>query len=384
MKKALLFCFCLGLLLTTFCAQGEEAVAYVNGEPILRSQVEQRMQNSLFLSAQTSSDMTDQQKEAQRETAKKGALDALVQETALLQAAEKRGIRLENAGVQEDAQQRYQSILSAVESYVHASYPTLAEEALDEQVDELLNLAGDSRESYRQMTERSALLHALDEALKKELPEPSQQDIEARYKQLYKEQKAHFDNDQNAFEAALLQGNIVVYRPVDLKLIQKVEFLFDQEASALIRQTALVSEETAEEMRIDQYRILANEVEEIYRALTQGEITFASVMEEWKEGSSQKVNYFHETSTRFDEAYFSRASAFETVGEISTAYVLPNGYAILHYAGNLEAQEQLPLSQVEEAISQLLLEEGEKEGLAKAKQKIIDSAEVELVQGDSK
>ena len=72
---------------------------------------------------------------------------------------------------------------------------------------------------------------------------------------IYEQQKATFDADENAFEAAMLSGEIVVHRPVALKLIQKAEFLFDSGASALIRQTAAVCCSSIPFRRRSGYRI---------------------------------------------------------------------------------------------------------------------------------
>ena len=201
-------------------------------------------------------------------------------------------------------------------------------------VDSLLESIGASREQYRRSAERSVLLDALDEALLAEAPQPAEADIQAFYDELYAEQKALFDEDENAFEAALLQDEIVVYRPVDLKLIQKASFMFDELAKSLIASASLTDAEEANAMMMDQYLRLADEVDPIYQALVAGEMTFAQVMEDLEPGSSEDVNYFHPSSTRFDEEYYQRANAFTTVGEVSTAYVIPYGYAILYYAGD--------------------------------------------------
>ena len=122
-----------------------------------------------------------------------------------------------------------------------------------EVVDSLLESIGASREQYRRSAERSVLLDALDEALLAEAPQPDEADIQAFYDELYAEQKALFDEDENAFEAALLQDEIVVYRPVDLKLIQKASFMFDELAKSLIASASLTDAEEANAMMMDQY-----------------------------------------------------------------------------------------------------------------------------------
>ena len=105
-------------------------------------------------------------------------------------------------------------------------------------------------------------------------------------------------------------------------------------------------------------------------------MTFAQVLEDLEPGSSEDVNYFHPSSTRFDEEYYQRANAFTTVGEVSTAYVIPYGYAILYYAGDLEACEAVPLEEVRAQIAAQLQEESCAEFLAQRKAALLAEADV--------
>ena len=138
--------------------------------------------------------------------------------------------------------------------------------------------------------------------------------------------------------------------------------------------------EAAAEMRDDQYRKLDVRLEAAQEALASGEKTFADIMEECKAGSSQTVNYFHESSTRFNEDYYQRAAAFEEVGEVSTAYAMTNGYALLYYAGNLPACERVPLEEVRDLITEVLAQESRSEQLAQARAAIVEAAVIEVVQ----
>lgn len=380
LRKFVLICACFLCLLPAARAQSSEIAAYVNGRPILESQLEERLKNTRLLNALASENLTEEQLREREESARREALDALTTEEALLEEAEKRGLTLEQDVIRADADQRYEQMIAMVESYVLSAYSSLEGEALAQQVDALLAASGASRELYREAAQRNAMLAALDEALVKELPAPDEETIAARYETIYEQQKATFDADENAFEAAMLSGEIVVHRPVALKLIQKAEFLFDSGASALIRQTAAVSEEAAAEMRDDQYRKLDVRLEAAQEALASGEKTFADIMEECKAGSSQTVNYFHESSTRFNEDYYQRAAAFEEVGEVSTAYAMTNGYALLYYAGNLLACERVPLEEVRDLIAEVLAQESRSEQLAQARAAIVEAAVIEVVQ----
>ena len=380
LRKFVLICACFLCLLPAARAQSSEIAAYVNGRPILESQLEERLKNTRLLNALASENLTEEQLRDREESARREALDALTTEEALLEKAEKRGLTLEQDVIRADADQRYEQMIAMVESYVLSAYSSLEGEALAQQVDALLAASGASRELYREAAQRNAMLAALDEALVKELPAPDEETIAARYETIYEQQKATFDADENAFEAAMLSGEIVVHRPVTLKLIQKAEFLFDSGASALIRQTAAVSEEAAAEMRDDQYRKLDVRLEAAQEALASGEKTFADIMEECKAGSSQTVNYFHESSTRFNEDYYQRAAAFEEVGEVSTAYAMTNGYALLYYAGNLPACERVPLEEVRDLIAEVLAQESRSEQLAQARAAIVEAAVIEVVQ----
>ena len=369
MKRFFLICACLLCLLPAARAQDGEIAAYVNGRPVLESQLEERLKNTQWMNALVAEELTDEQLREREESARREALDALAAEEALLEEAEKRGLTLEQDAIRADADQRYEQMIAMVESYALSAYSSLEGEALAQQVDALLAASGASREQYREVAQRSAILAAPDEAA-----------VAARYEALYEAQKAEFDADENAFEAAMLGGEIVVHRPVTLKLIQKAEFLFDSGASALIWQTAAMNEEAAEEMRNDQYRKLDARVEAALEALAGGEKTFADIMEECKAGSSETVNYFHESSTRFNEDYYQRAAAFEEVGEVSTPYAMTNGYALLYYAGDLPACDRVPLEEVRARIAEEMAQESRSEQLAQARAAIVEAAVIEVVE----
>ena len=108
------------------------------------------------------------------------------------------------------------------------------------------------------------------------------------------------------------------------------------------------------------------------------------MMESCKKGSSAVVNYFHENSTRFNEDYYSRAAAFETVGEISTAYRMPNGYAVLYYAGELSACDRVPLEEVRERILEELGGDIRLNTLKEARTQIVTSAQITYPEGETK
>jgi len=378
MKKiAILLCLCLLMAIPAFA---QEVVLYVNGEAITRSELTAKTQNTSILNQQTNDTLTEEEKQARQERVYQEALMSLISEKALIQEAENRGYTQENEAVLAIADQKYKAMISSVENYIISTYTDLEGEALDAQVDSLLKTTGASREEYKKIAMRSAQLALLDEALANEAAAVDEAAVAEKYEALYSEQKARFV-DQNAFEAAMLQGEIIVHRPTDLKLIQKAEFLFPDGAFGLIAQTAAVSPELAEEMRNDQYAQLEPWVTEIRQSVVDGEMTFTEVMEVCKAGSSGTVNYFNEASTRFNDDYYSRAKAFANVGEVSTPYQMTNGYALLHYAGELSACDRVPLEEVGEAIAALLMEEGRSERLSQARTEIVLSAEITYPEG---
>jgi len=309
---------------------------------------------------------------------------SLVSERALLQEAEKRGLTMDNAVVQAVADQQYQETIASVEKYVLSTYPGLEGAELEAQVQSVLASSGNSLENYRALAERSAMLAVLDAELLAETKAVDEEAVQAYYDALYEEQKELFARDQNAFEAALLQKQVVVHRPVALKMIQKAEFLFEDGAFALISQMATMNPQKAEDMREDQYGKIEAKVEEARQQVLSGKTTFAEVMEGCKEGSSAAVNYFHENSTRFNEDYYSRAAAFEKAGEISTAYRMPNGYAVLYYAGDLPACEKVPVEEVRDFILEELGEEMRMESLKEARTQIVTSVQITYPEGETK
>jgi len=381
-KKAIIVFVCIVCLTSFGCA--EEIVAYVNDRPITEAALQDRLQASNIINNYATAEMTQEEKDEVARLAREAALQILIEEEALLDEAENRGLSADAPKVKADADARYERMIASAEEYVKSSYPDLAGKELDAQVDELLRITGGTRESYYAIAQRRAVFSALDAALREELAAPAEEVILEHYEQLYLEQKELFDADHNSFEAAMLQKKIVVYRPTDLKMIKKAEFLFDSGALALIRQTAAINTDMAAEMRADQHRQMLPKVEAAHQALLAGEKTFEEVLEELKPGSSANVNYFHPNSTRFNEDYYSRANAFATVGEISSIYEMTTGYAILYYAGDMPACEKVPLEEVRDAIAAQIASESSVASLEEAKASIVSSADIRMVESESK
>lgn len=376
MKIRFLISLMICLLLAAGVCGAEEIAATVNGRPVTEEALQERLQTSQIVNTYATAEMTQEEKDEIARVAREAALQVLIREEALLDEAEKRGFGSDSPEVRAEADSLYEQMIASAEAYVLASYPNLSGEELAVQVDTLLGIAGGSRENYKALALRSAALSALDAALMEELQNPSEAEIQAYYDTLYAEQKAQFDMDHNSFEAAMLQEKLVVYRPVDLKMIQKAEFLFEQEALALIRQTAAINVDMADEMRADQHRLLLPSVEKVHQELINGSRSFAEVLEGLKPGSSQKYNYFNEASSRFNDDYYSRAAAFENVGEISTIYEMTTGFAILYYAGDVPDCEKVPLEEVREQICSIIVSENSAEALQTAKDQIVAAAEI--------
>jgi hypothetical protein len=367
MKKSLALALLLCLILSISCrAEADPVVAEVGSTKILRSQVEAEMATAEVIYGFLGQNLTEDEIAVKKAQAQKEILEQLILRQVLLDQAEARGIRLEG-DVRKAADTKYTATLDSVRDYVLQSYPSLSGGELDEQVDTLLKAAGETRDSLRAEAGEAALTDALYQSVYDECASVPEADVKARYDALYSEQKQAFDGNVNGYEAALLEGGVIVHRPVDEKMIQKAEFLFDVEIIPLLNQmNQYGSAEDAQAMTDDQYALLTDKVEDIYEDLKAGKIPFDQVLEGIEPGSSQKVNYFSEGSTRFPDEYRSRALRFKTVGEISTAYKIDNGYAILYYAGDLPKCDAVPLSEVRDRIEVQLLGDARKSHLEDA------------------
>ena len=375
-KTVLFFVFILILLmLHAVSAEEDSVIAYVGGVPITRAMAEQRASSGTAISG--ASALSDEEKTAAREEAIKQALFSLIAEQACINEAERLGLDLDG-NIDAETERLYDRMIEAVESYVRISYPNLDRNALDEQVDSLLKLLGSSRESYRETARRTALISALEAYWMNDYPLPSDAEVRTYYDELYSAQKELFDADENAFESAMLNREPVVYRPRDLKMIRKAEFLFSDDISTYLRQLRQLGVSNADQQIQDQYHILADQVEPVYEAILSGEKSFTEVMEELDPGSSEKVNYFHPESTRFSADYYDRANAFTEVGEISTAYIIANGYAVLEYFGDIPAGELSP-EEAADMIREIIKSKGSRDYLTAMKQDLLDRAEILFV-----
>lgn len=354
-------------------AVDEEIAVYVDGVGIPESLVASRVNAGTALNT----GMSSEEKEAALAQARKTALLNLITEQVCLNEAERLGLD-KDPGIAEETEVRYEKMIGSVESYIRSSYPNLDRDAMDEQVDSLLNLLGESRESYRETAARYALISALENYWLERYPDPTPDAVRAYYDELYSRQKERFDADENAFESAMLNGELVLYRPTDLKLIRKAEFLFDDDVIKFLRQARQLGVSNADVQIQEHYHMLADQVEPIYEALLNGETTFDEVLENIEEGSSARVNYFHPSSTRFNQEYYDRANAFTEIGEISTAYLITNGYAVLEYYGDIPAGE-LTVEESSEAIREMIIRESSKEYLTAMKQDLLEKAEIVFV-----
>lgn len=377
LKKSFLFFVLILILLTlhTVSAEEDSVIAYVGGVPITRAMAEQRASSGTAISG--ASALSDEEKAAAREEAIKQALFSLIAEQACINEAERLGLDLDGNTTAE-TERLYNRMIDAVESYVTMSYPNLDRNAMDEQVDSLLKVLGSSRESYRETARRTALISALEAYWMNDYPLPSDAEVRTNYDELYSAQKELFDADENAFESAMLNREPVVYRPRDLKMIRKAEFLFSDDISTYLRQLRQLGVSNADQQIMDQYHMLADQVEPVYEAILSGEKSFTEVMEELDPGSSEKVNYFHPESTRFSADYYDRANAFTEVGEISTAYIIANGYAVLEYFGDIPAGELSP-EEAADMIREVIKSEGSRDYLTAMKQDLLDRTEILFV-----
>lgn len=378
MKKTISLLLALTLFLCGSYARAEDrAVASVNGVSIWESELLRRMTASAVLNQQSGDEITNEERTARDTALRIQVLDALIEERVLLNEAEKRGLTADF--LREDIDMRFRKMIGAVAAYVLASYPGLEGEALLEQVESLLKTTGSSLDSYYETAATASILAALEEQLLEEAPLPDECVLRSAYEALWQEQKALFDTDENAFEAAMLSGSPVVYRPRALKMIQKAEFLFEEGALALIGQTEAVSPENAQSMWEDQSIRALEKAQTAWMALKSGEISFDELLV--RLGGASAVNYYGEGSTRFSAAYAECVAAFQRPGEFSAPFLMKNGYAILFYQDDLPPCLKVDFEMVRQQLMQSCLQDSSQAFLREAKEALLTQACIQRNEG---
>ena len=359
MKKSYLLIFaviCLFLLFSG-CAKTEPkvsqepdlVVATVDGAEILRSQVEKLAAGS-DQAYDSVTGMSEEEISQKKLESRLGILENLIMDKIISAKIAEHGIT-ETPAMSEAAEKSWENAVAAMERYVLASYPTLSGTELEDTVTAMLKAQGIDKDTLIKNAIDDQLEKALSEKLAAALPAPDSAQLEEYYNQLLTQQKELFESNMQAYESALLSGELVLYRPADCKAVKQLYFKFDDDVIDLIKQLESVKDkETADEMRADQYTIMDETLAAVAKAIAQG-VDFDTIASKYDIDDANAVNYITAASTRFGSEYMAALAGITAQGGFSQPVKQEYGYIIIYWdstlpAGTLSLEEaQQPLSQ---------------------------------------
>ena len=236
---------------------------------------------------------------------------------------------------------RWQALLEDTKQAVQAEQPDLTGGELEDMVDLVMGYKGLDKASVYESTLRSLKLEKLRSQLASELPEPDQQEISAVYDSLLAQQKAAFDADVTAFESTMLDGDVVVYVPRDYRVMRQLDLSFEQDVINILKQLETydsVDGDTYREMEKNELRLLKEEKIPVIKGLLEQGLSFSQIMEETKPGSSKRVNYICQDSTRFSDDYYAAAFSIPAEGRLAGEPVRQKyGYSLLYWDSSIPA-----------------------------------------------
>lgn len=314
---------------STPSADTSAVVATVNGSDITLGDVLKQTKGSEMMYLNLEGQLTEAEIYEKTYRTRCDALDMLIHDRLIAQKVAEYGIAL-TADEQETAKARLESQLDSIRSYVRNSYPDISDGELESTVDSLLSGQGSSIEQIKEGINNALLFEKLKKALVYEAApviEPAA--IQARNDSLLAEQTAAYNACVDNYEAALLAGDIIVYRPQECKRVNMMYLRFDDEITALIDQLKQYdSEKEAEEMRQKELIRIKDVVKKAEDALSSG-TAFEEVVSAIGANGDYSENYICDGSTRFSEEIKEAAILLKEAGDISRAVEAPLGVYIL-------------------------------------------------------
>lgn len=341
MKKMMCALLALMLWVGMFAALAEEdpAIVTVNGDAILKSELDAMIDTVSARMAQYGIDGTD---ESVLEVIQTAALEELVDDRLLTQDMTARGCY----DLSQDEESTISSVAQVSLENLRAQYEAYFAEYLDGQEDAGMtatDLAQTYMESlgytqaYMENYYRNALAsEKYEQWLMEGELEVTQEDVQAGYAQRVEESRAAYEGDVAAFETAMASGTEVWYRPEGYRAILQIMLSAEGEDDAA--KLASVEEKT----------------DAIYARLEQGE-SFESLIAEYGEDSAFADESFYETgyqvhpdSILWEDAFVQTAFGedMQKPGDYSQPVVFADHVHILYYlkdvsAGAVELTEAL-------------------------------------------
>lgn len=244
---------------------------------------------------------------------------------------------------------------------------------VEKEKDVFLRTNGISKiEEYEKIAKESKILEIYRANLVNSIS-VTQDQVEAKYNQLLKDQKSAYTSDPSQYLAdADTAGEIILYVPAGFRKVQHVLIKFDEETEKKVTdlQTKINAassdsdkkklEAELETVKNAGYAKIQKEADEVLKYAKQGE-SFGYLISKYNddEGMTDSPGgyYVHEKlTTRYVEEFQNSAMALKKVGDISDLVKTEYGYHILRYASEIK-EETVPLSTYQSKIKSDLLEE---------------------------
>ncbi|MEA4893828.1 MAG: SurA N-terminal domain-containing protein [Oscillospiraceae bacterium] len=372
MKRIITNCLILTLLFTALSGCGgksagktespsssaeDAAVARVGSTEIMFSELAEQMVTVEAMYSKLTDQLSAEEIKQKLHEAALTVLNNLVSRQILLNKINEYDVKLTEEETKE-TEAVWDETVNKITVSLQKSYPDLSGDDLNTMVNYTLASSGLDEAVVIENSALSAKTAKLKDKLLTDIPEPSDGEVLDYYNVLVSEQTSAFRGNPTAFESAALSGDIIVFVPAAYRIIKEISLTFDADVIELLDQLKQIDTEddtTYEDMLANELSLLNEDVASI-RTQYAGGTPFSEIMEKYKTGSGDTVNYVAENSSRFSDSYLEAAMSIGKVGEIGDKLVNTDyGYTVLYWEDSLPAGE-IPLADVREQLSHTLVE----------------------------
>lgn len=215
-------------------------------------------------------------------------------------------------------------------------------------------------------------------------------DISALYSRRVEEQTAEFDADTNAFEAALMGGEVVVYNPAGYRTVKQICLALDEESAV---RAAEINEQLASETDEAVIAQLQAELDALYAPLEESAAQAIAQFEGGKDfddliktygdacaysaGAFSSTGYYiSENTVVWPEAFVDAAMALANPGDVSAPVRSEIGVHVVRYIANVQPGS-IPLSNVSARLTAETQTVAEDEAWLKQMQAWLEEANVQ-------
>ncbi len=298
----------------------------------VKAEFDAMLQSYIAYYAQYGYEMDEYDTEFQNSVAQETVQMALSQRVAA-QHAEQTGYTL-TPELDQQYKDQANAALDAMRAYYTQALTAygLAETEVEAIAAEELEAAGYTFDALYESAKLKGVLDHLY-ALGTEGVEVTEEEVRQAYDAKVEEQKAAYDADANAFLAAYLSGEDILYTPENVRLMHCIFIAKEAADEATPAEATEATEaEVAEPAGLDRANAVLARIEA-------GE-DFGAVMLECNEDSStpeqMELGYpMAEGTELYSEEFKNAAMALEKVGDVSGVVEADNGYFILKYAADM-------------------------------------------------